>query len=152
MRVCSILVVGFVLAAVAPTAALAGLYKWVDANGVVNYGDAPPAGATNSTQLDETTGSLSVFPGMSKEELARARERDAQWRVDRLEREVAELRARPPVQAMPAYDTPSPYSYYEPGYFPLVVTRRLAHDRAHFPVRATPVKKVVPPQGMRLDR
>jgi len=152
MRVRSVLVVGLVLAAVAPTAALAGLYKWVDANGVVNYGDAPPAGAAKSTQLDETSGSLSVFPGMSKEELARARERDAQWRIDRLEREMAELRARPPVQAMPVYDTPPPYSYYEPAYFPLVVTRRLPLDRTRFPVHGAPVKKVVPPQGMRLDR
>jgi hypothetical protein len=149
MRVRTVLVVGLVLAAVVPDAAFAGLYKWVDADGVVNYGDTPPAGATKSTQLDETTSSLSVVPGLSKEELARARERDAQARVERLERELAELRAPPQLPA-PVYDMPPPY--YASAYYPLVVRRRFPFDHVQFPVHGAPVKKVVPPQGMRLDK
>lgn len=146
------LLVGLLVAA--PLTAQATLYKWVDENGVVNYGDKPPANAKQKKELDESKSSLSVFPGMSKEELAVLRERDAQARVERLERELAELRARPAPPAPPVYDV---QPGYVPSYVPLVVTRRLPPRQVHFPVHGKPVQrtqpeKVPPPAAMKLDR
>lgn len=144
----SLLVTLFLLAAL-PLAAHAGLYKWVDENGVVNYGDAPPADAKKATLLDESTSSLSVFPGMSKDELDRLRNRSEQLRVERLEREVAELRARaatppPAPEAQPAY---------APSYVPVYVVPRRVHPRqVHVPVRGAPVRKTPPFASMRLER
>jgi len=86
-----ILALVLVSTAALPLAARATLYKWVDEQGVVNYGDTPPAGAKKTTQLDEATSSLSVFPGLSKEELAQLNTRAEKARADRLERELAEL-------------------------------------------------------------
>jgi hypothetical protein len=82
------------LAAAAPAAALAQVYKWVDENGVVNYGDKPPARGKPAKPLAENGGSVSVVPGMPKEELEQMRQRDMQRRVQQLENEVDELRAR----------------------------------------------------------
>ena len=82
------------LAAAAPAAALAQVYKWVDENGVVNYGDKPPARGKPVKPLAENGGSVSVVPGMPKEELEQMRQRDMQRRVQQLENEVDELRAR----------------------------------------------------------
>src|SRR5882724_5611940 len=124
MRVRSVLVAVLVSVAAAPLVTQATLYKWVDDQGVVNYSDAPPSGQKNATPLDESTSSLSVFPGMSKDELARAREHDAQYRAQQLERELAELRARTYMPAPPPpFDTQQ--LAYEPAFVPLVVTRRI---------------------------
>jgi hypothetical protein len=132
-----------------PLATQAALYKWVDENGVVNYSDAPPAGTQDAKQLDEATSSLSVFPGMSKDELARLRARDEQARIERLEREVAELRARPPAPA-PVYDVQP--ATYAPTYVPYVVARRLPPRQVHSPVHGAPVQKTPPFRSMRLER
>jgi len=139
-----------------PLAAQAVLYKWVDEQGVVNYGDAPPASAKKATKLDEKSSSLSVVPGMSKEEMADFRERLAQGRIDRLEREIEDLRARemapPPA---PAYDTPQ-YVYgggYWPAYYYRNNFRRpLPPHAAHLPVHGAPVHKTPPFRSMKLER
>jgi hypothetical protein len=136
------------LLAGAPMAAQATLYKWVDENGVVNYGDTPPSSTTQTTQLDESKSSLSVVPGLSKEELAQMRERAAQARVERLEQEVAELRAR--AATPPVYDT-APVAY-APTYVPLVVTRHLPPHRTRLPMHGTPVQKTPPFPSMKLER
>lgn len=71
------------------------MYRWVDENGVVNYGDRPPpARAKGARTVSENAGSLSVVPGISKDEMQRLRERDEQQRIQQLERENEELRAR----------------------------------------------------------
>jgi hypothetical protein len=44
--------------------------------------------------LGKDSGTVSVVPGLSKEEKERMREREDQLRLQRLEREVEELRAR----------------------------------------------------------
>jgi hypothetical protein len=143
------------LAAAVPVAvAHAELYKWVDPNGVTNYSDVPPTNARQTTTLDESKSSLSVFPGLSKDELARLEARAEQARADRLERENAELRARlaatPPPPPAPRFDDTLAY---DPIYVPQVLVRRPPPDRRHFPVRGLPVQKTVPaPNGMRLDR
>jgi len=133
-----------------PLAAGATLYKWVDEQGVVNYGDTPPAGATKTTQLDEATSSLSVFPGLSKEELAQLNARAEKARADRLERELAELRARPAAPPAPVYDAQQ--LAYAPAYFPLVVTRRIPPRQVHLPVHGAPVQKTPPFRSMKLER
>jgi hypothetical protein len=137
--------------AAAPVAAQAPLYKWVDERGVVNYGDTPPAGARKTSQLDETTSSLSVVPGLSKEELAQMRERETQARVARLERELEDLRARDARPAVPVYDT-QPAAYVPAYVQPLVVVRRAPPRQAHFPVHGAPVKKTPPFRDMKLER
>jgi hypothetical protein len=149
MRARSILVFALGCLFALPLATQAALYKWVDENGVVNYGDTPPAGTKEARQLDEATSSLSVFPGMSKDELARLRARDEQARIERLEREVAELRARPPAPA-PVYDAQAPT--YVPAYVPLVVSRRLPPRQVHSPVHGAPVQKTPPFRSMKLER
>ena len=105
----------FLLLPVLPSGAAAQIYKWVDANGVVNYGDKPPASAKGVQPLAENGGGVSVVPGIPKEELEQKRERDTQRRVQQLEREVDELRARNIArdQAVP-YTTPP--EVYPPAY------------------------------------
>lgn len=78
-----------------PWWAQAQLYRWVDENGVVNYGDRPPPSRTKGVRtLNEGAGNVSVVPGLSKDELQRLRERDEQQRLQQLERENEDLRAR----------------------------------------------------------
>jgi len=149
MRSLSILVAALIAVAVAPLTAEAALYKWIDDNGVVNYGDAPPGGSKNATPVDEASSSLSVYPGMTKDELARAREQDTQYQLQQLQRENAELRAQAYTYAPPpppTYD--SQQLAYDPLYVPLVVTRRGPPRRFHFPVRGVPVQKTRPFRGM----
>jgi hypothetical protein len=92
-RTAAILLLSTLLVA-APWPALAQVYKWVDENGVVNYGDKAPPGSKNARPFAEGSGSVSVVPGIPKEELERLRKQDEQRRVQQLEREVDELRAR----------------------------------------------------------
>ena len=78
---------------IAPVAAMSEIYKWVEADGSVHYGDTPPR-TKNAHLVGRDSGTVSVVPGMSKEEKDRLREREDQLRLQRLEREVEELRAR----------------------------------------------------------
>lgn len=143
-----------VMLGVAPlVAAQAPLYKWVDENGVTNYGDAPPKTARKTTALDASKSSLSVVPGLSKDELTRLEARVEQARADRLERENADLRARlaatpTPAPPVPRYDDTLAYG---PIYVPQVVRRPL-RDHPRDPVRAKPVQKTPPFAGMKLER
>src|SRR5262245_8584088 len=108
MRNRLIVVAAIAAFAAVPFSAQATLYKWIDDQGIVNYSEAPPGGPKNATPVDTAANPLSVFPGMTKEELARARESDTQYRMQQLERENAELRARayaPSAPPPPAYDS-----------------------------------------------
>ena len=80
--------------AIAPVAAMSEIYKWVEADGSVHYSNTPPPRTKNVRLVGQDSGTLSVVPGMSKEEKDRLRERDDQLRLQRLELEVEELRAR----------------------------------------------------------
>jgi Domain of unknown function (DUF4124) len=91
-------------AALGSTPATAELYKWVDANGVVNYGDKPPASARNVKALDESS-RLSIVPGLPPETMQRERERAAESRVGQLERELQESQARERAAAQAAAST-----------------------------------------------
>jgi Domain of unknown function (DUF4124) len=85
--------------ALGATPALAQVYKWVDEGGRVSYGDKPPHRSKAARPLDEGSGLVSVVPGIPKEELERLRERSEQQRLQQLEREVDELRAREQARA-----------------------------------------------------
>ena len=75
-----------------PSGAAATVYRWVDANGVVNYGNQRPAEQKNATRLDEASSRVSTVSGPSAEERARQRTFLLEARVARLERELAEPR------------------------------------------------------------
>ena len=115
--------------------ALAQLYKWVDENGVVNYGDKPPKNKP-AQAIDQGAGSVSVVPGPPPDEIERQRARDAERRVQRLEREVDELRARQATREV----APAPEPVYRETYVPGTVypppSRR--YDRAAPRHRAAP--------------
>jgi hypothetical protein len=98
-----------------PAASSAQVYKWVDEKGVVNYGDKPPARGKPAQPLVENGGSVSVVPGMSREELERSRERDMRKRVRELEHEVDALRAREVARDNVA-PYPAPTDVYVPEY------------------------------------
>lgn len=84
---------GALLGIAAPAAAQT--YRWLDPEGRVHYGDAPPAQARELRALNAERSTLSVVPGLSKEDLEAARRRSEQARIEQLEREVAALRDRP---------------------------------------------------------
>jgi len=98
-------------------AATAQVYKWVDENGVVNYGDKPPTRNRAAHPLAENGGSVSVVPGIPKDELDRMQQQSMQHRVRQLELEVDELRARGGARdnAVP-YSVPADVPVYTYGY------------------------------------
>lgn len=135
----------------APLPVMAQLYKWVDADGVVNYGDLPPADAKNVRAVEQT--SLSVAPSMSKEQMDAMRERDEQRRQERLQREVEDARARamsrPPADAQPELLADDGYAYdydYGPlyGFGPPRVRRPAVKPPRPQPPIARPVAPAKP--------
>ena len=100
------------------------IYKWVEADGSVHYGNTPPGRTKNVRVVGMDAGTLSVVPGMSKEEKDRLREREDQLRLQRLEREVEELRAREQ-----ARDSAPPEVIYTDVYVPAYGYGRPLHGR-----------------------
>jgi len=150
MRILLSLLTAFLLAAPAPV--LAQLYKWLDADGVVNYGDLPPPNAKNVQAVGPA--SLSVVPGVPKEQMDAMRERDEQRRQTSLKLEADEARARASARA--AGGVPSELQSYEEyaydydygpffGYGPPRVRRPGANrpPRPHPPI-AKPTPPVQP--------
>lgn len=135
MRAAALLVA--LLAAAAPVAAPAAAaetYRWVDARGVVNYGDKPPAGAQNVRRLDEDAGRVSTIPAVPREDLARQRERLLEARIERLERELDEQRARAATAAAaPVVIVPAPVFAAGPAFVPVFVGPAAGVRIAHRP-------------------
>lgn len=130
--------------AIAPQAAMSEIYKWVEADGSVHYGNTPPARTKNARLVGMDSGTVSVVPGMSKEEKDRFREREAQLRLQRLEREVEELRAREEARAHA-----QPEVIYTDVYVPAYGYGRPLHGRnvGHVKPRPEhPIAKPRPPQ------
>jgi hypothetical protein len=102
-----------------PPAVLAQLYKWVDSDGVVNYGDSPPSDARNVKAVGPV--SLSVVPGVPKEQMDAMRERDEQRRMAQLQRdELEDARARAKAEASPSPWPLDDYQVaYDYGYYPV---------------------------------
>ena len=151
MRKLLSVLVAFLLAA--PLPVFAQLYKWLDADGVVNYGDLPPPNATNVQSVGPA--SLSVVPGVPKEQMDAMRERDEQRRQEALQREADEARARASARA--ASGVPSELQSYEEyaydydygpvfGYGPPRVRRPgVNRPRPHPPIaRPVPPAKPMP--------
>lgn len=109
-----------------PFATSAQLYKWVGEDGGINYGDSPPSNAKDVKAVGPV--SLSVVPGIPKEQVDAMRERDEQRRMAQLQRdELEDARARQKASAgmspWPAEDDVVAYDYgysYGPlwGYGP----------------------------------
>jgi len=89
-----------------PTLVDAAVYRWVDANGVVNYGNQRPAAQTGVTQLDAMASRVSIVPSPTADELARQRVFLLERRVERLEAELAS--ARTPTTSVVMLGQPSP--------------------------------------------
>ena len=59
---------------IAPASAAPEIYKWVEADGSVHYGNTPPARTKNVRLVGMDSGTVSVVPGMSTEEFEEAAE------------------------------------------------------------------------------
>ncbi len=127
--------------AVAPHAAMSEIYKWTEADGVVHYSNTPPPKSKNGRQVGNESGTLSVVPGMSKEEKDRLREREDQLRLQRLEREVEELRAREL-----AREHAQPEVIYTDVYVPAYGYGRPLHRRNTDDVKPRPEQPIAKPR------
>ena len=128
-----VLVIGLLLGA---PLAHADTYKWVDANGVVNYSNAPPPesarGMAPQTVPDRVS-SYAVEPMVyNPTDVYR-----------RLEADRQEWLQRQQIMAMQAAATPAPSAEYMPAYYPVysVVRARRTFIR---PVLFTPVRTIAP--------
>lgn len=126
---------------VAPGAAMPEIYKWIEADGSVHYGNAPPARTKNVRLVGMDSGTVSVVPGMSKEEKDRLREREDQLRLQRLEREVEELRAREQ-----AREHAQPEVIYTDVYVPAYGYGRPLHGRNIGHVKPRPEHPIAKPR------
>lgn len=125
---------------VAPRAAMSEIYKWVEADGSVHYGNTPPARTKNVRLVGMDSGTVSVVPGMSNEERERLREREDLLRLQRLEGEVAELRAREQ-----AREQARPEITYTDVYVPVYGYGRPLPDRDVGHVRPRPEHPIAKP-------
>ncbi len=125
----------------APQAALSEIYKWVEADGSVHYGNTPPQRTKNVRMVGMDAGTVSVVPGMSKEEKDRFREREDQLRLQRLEREVEELRAREQ-----AREYAQPEVIYTDVYVPAYGYGRPLHGRNIGHVKPRPEHPIAKPR------
>ena len=148
---------GIALAALAMPAA-GEVFKWVDANGVVTYGDRPPPNASKLKPLDEANSRLSVVPGMPREEIERERERGLRQQLEKAQLEIDALKSRPATTTIQTVAPPEDYPGYWGGYavgypgYPGYPLNRRNHGKdrwpphtSQLPVRNGPVKRT-PPQ------
>ena len=126
---------------IAPPAAMSEIYKWTEADGSVHYGNAAPAKAKNARLVGKDSGTVSVVPGMSKEEKDRLREREDQLRLQRLEREVEELRAREQSR-----EYAQPEVVYTEVYVPAYGYGRPLHGRHNDRVKPRPEQPIAKPR------
>lgn len=137
----NLIVLSLLAGLASPLATRAELYKWVDARGVVNYGDQPPGHAKNVKPLDPDASNLSIVSGIPAQELERKRERDAQARLEQLENEVKALRNRELALARARPIVVEPAEPVEVGYPVYVGYPRY---RVHRPVLGVPIRPVDP--------
>jgi hypothetical protein len=69
-----------------PALVHAQIYRWVDDQGVTNYGNKPPPSAAGLTPLTDGESRLSVIPSPRSQPALAARERDLESRIARVER------------------------------------------------------------------
>ena len=133
------------LVAAVPAGAHAEIYKWIDEKGVVNYGSKPPEGARKLKQLDENAARVSTIPAPPRAQVQRERELALEARIERLERELHESRARdavPVVVLAPSAFAPVPagFTVFQPVGF---AGARFLHPRFRFVHARPPHVRVV---------
>lgn len=145
---------GIALAALAAPAA-GEVFKWVDTNGVVTYGDRPPPTASKVRPLDEANARLSIVPGMPREEIERERERGLRRQLEQAQLEIDALKARPTTTTIQMAPPNDDYPVYWGGYavgYPGYPNHRRGFGKDRWPPHATqvPVRngpaKRTPPQ------
>jgi len=101
--------------------ALADMYRWVDAKGVVNYSNVPPPAGTTAKRIAETEPTVSVIPPPENraEQQQAAREAALLRRIEQLEDELAALRTAAAQAAAYTYPIPAPaVTYSAPVVYP----------------------------------
>lgn len=107
--------------------AIADMYRWVDAKGVVNYSNVPPPANANARRIADAEPAVSVIPLPVRppEAQREAKEAALARKIERLEDELAELR-RAAIQrsAYVSYAAPPMVSYADDSAaiaYPLLV-------------------------------
>ena len=98
----------------------ADLYRWVDAKGVVNYSNIPPAGV-QAKRIPDTQPTVSVIPPPDNQAEVRQALREAELlrRIEALEDEIAAARrASAPVVVYPVPVAAPPVTYSAPVIYP----------------------------------
>lgn len=95
------------------TCASAQLYKWVDDNGVVNYGDSPPAGVRVQPV---THGTVSSVSGGPRQQVEASAQRDSSRRAQRAPREINETMNVSVNSGAGSSDDPDYIAGYAPYY------------------------------------
>jgi len=110
--------VGAVVFALAAAPAAADLYRWVDAQGVVNYSNVPPPQSVKAKRIAETEPTVSVIPPREDraERLQAAREAALLRRIEQLEEELAALRSTPAPTVVYTYPVPAAAVTYPTSY------------------------------------
>jgi len=96
--------------------AIADMYRWVDAKGVVNYSNIPPPAKANAKRIADTEPTVSVIPLPERPPAVQREANEAALvrRIEQLEDELAQLRraaAQPPAYAR--YAAPPMVGYAE---------------------------------------
>jgi Domain of unknown function (DUF4124) len=105
-------------------AAAADLYRWVDAQGVVNYSNIPPPRGVQAKQIPDTQPTVSIIPPPERQaELKQAaHEAELLRRIEQLEDELAAMRRASPPTVIYTYPVPDPaVTYSTPVVYPYAV-------------------------------
>jgi hypothetical protein len=121
---------GTVLIALASGPAVADLYRWVDAKGVVNYSNVPPQGV-KAKQIAETQPTVSVIPPPERPPEVQQAQREAALlrRIEQLEEELAALRRAPVVYTYPVPAVAPVETYAAPIVYPYPIYPWRAYKR-----------------------
>jgi hypothetical protein len=124
----------------APAFAGASIYRWVDANGVVNYSDRRPGEQKKARRLDEEASRVSILPAPSAEELTRQRIFLLERRLGRLEEALRE--PRPAVSPVVMLGSPQPplfaTTWWTAGWWGAPVVRPRGWHARPFPPHPRP--------------
>ena len=96
------------IAALALPAAAGTLYRWVDEKGTVNYSSEPPPAAKGVKVQTLTPPPVPSYDGAAALAATERQNRELQARLDRLQREVEELKQARAVASAPALQPPVP--------------------------------------------
>jgi hypothetical protein len=133
------------------------MYRWVDADGVVNYSNIPPPAQAKAKRIAESEPTVSVIPprerGPETQAARDAREAALIRRIEQLEDDLAQLR-RGAIQspAYVSYPAPPAIGYADYGYgasfvYPVPVYPWAIRPAKPHPPRFRPGHPAVAPHG-----